>query len=66
MFLKQIHISLWKTLKSIDETGVANSVSSEDKSLDMSSVADLMDGRLVHTVFSLALEQSSNGFEGLL
>ena len=28
------------------------------------SVADLMDGRLVHTLFSVVLEQRSNGVEG--
>ena len=33
-------------------------------SLDMTSVADLMDGRLVHTLFSLALDQRSMDMEG--
>ena len=28
------------------------------------SVADLMDGRLVHTVFSVVLQQRSKGVEG--
>ena len=28
------------------------------------SVADLMDGRLVHTVFSAVLQQRSKGVEG--
>ena len=33
-------------------------------SLDMTSVADLVDGRLIHTLFALALEQRSMDFEG--
>jgi len=33
--------------------------------LDMTSVADLMDGRLVHTLFRLVLEQKSVGLQGL-
>ncbi|XP_015768450.1 PREDICTED: probable ATP-dependent RNA helicase DDX60 [Acropora digitifera] len=34
------------------------------KSLDMASVADLMDGRFLHTLICLALEQTSKGLEG--
>ena len=34
-------------------------------SLDMSSVADLMDGRLLHTLVRLFLEQRSKGLEGM-
>ena len=33
-------------------------------SLDMTSVADIMDGRLVHALFSLALDQRSMDVEG--
>ena len=33
-------------------------------SLDMTSVADIMDGRLVHALFSLALDQRSMDMEG--
>ena len=34
--------------------------------LDMTSVADLMDGRLVHTLFWLIMKQTSQGSKGLL
>ncbi|KAJ7386938.1 putative ATP-dependent RNA helicase ddx60 [Desmophyllum pertusum] len=55
----EIHTSLWEILKSIHD-------SSADNLLDMSSVADIMDGRLVHTLFFFVLEQRSmGGFEGL-
>jgi len=36
------------------------------KSLDMASVADLMDGRFLHTLICLALEQTFKEFEGRL
>ena len=36
------------------------------KSLHMASVADLMDGRFLHTLICLALEQASKGLEGML
>ena len=37
-----------------------------DNSLDMSSVADLMDGRLLLALICLFLEQRSKGLEGML
>ena len=57
MSIKQIHTHLWEILKTIQDARVDN--------LDMSSVADLMDGRLVHTLFTLVLKQRSSESEGL-
>ncbi|XP_078360874.1 putative ATP-dependent RNA helicase DDX60 isoform X2 [Oculina patagonica] len=57
----EIHTSLWKVLKTIHDT----CTSVGNLSLDMSSVADLMDGRLVHSLFSLVLKHNSMGLEGL-
>ncbi|KAK2572321.1 putative ATP-dependent RNA helicase DDX60 [Acropora cervicornis] len=53
----EIHLSLWEILKSVDDTSAC-------KSLNMTSVADLMDGRFLHTLICLALEQTSKGLEG--
>ncbi|XP_015748558.1 PREDICTED: probable ATP-dependent RNA helicase DDX60, partial [Acropora digitifera] len=53
----EIHLSLWEILKSMDDTSAC-------KSLNMTSVADLMDGRFLHTLICLALEQTSKGLEG--
>ena len=54
----QIHKCLWEILKAIQDE--CPSITAASHSLDMTSVADLMDGRLVHTLFSLAL-----GLEGI-
>jgi len=54
---REIHLSLWEILKSMDDANAC-------KSLDMASVADLMDGRFLHTLICLALEQTSKGLEG--
>ncbi|XP_078360877.1 putative ATP-dependent RNA helicase DDX60 [Oculina patagonica] len=59
----EIHLSLWKILRLIHD--VYSSMASEVHALDMSSVADLMDGRLIHALFFLALEETSTGLEGL-
>ncbi|XP_044173202.1 probable ATP-dependent RNA helicase DDX60 isoform X1 [Acropora millepora] len=56
--LHEIHLSLWEILKSMDDRNAC-------KSLDMTSVADLMDGRFLHTLICLPLEQTSKGLEGL-
>ena len=52
--------NLWTCLKVIQD----EYPSMTSHSLDMTSVADLMDGRLVLTLFSLALEQRSLGLQG--
>ena len=44
----------------------ANKDDSTANVLDMTSVADLMDGRLVHTLFWHILKQMSQGSKGLL
>ncbi|KAK2572326.1 putative ATP-dependent RNA helicase DDX60 [Acropora cervicornis] len=54
---REIHLSLWEILKSMDDANAC-------KSLDMASVADLMDGRFLHTLICLALEQTFKGLEG--
>ncbi|KAM7443056.1 putative ATP-dependent RNA helicase ddx60 [Porites harrisoni] len=54
----EIHKCLWEILKVIQDE--YPSMTAASHSLDMTSVADLMDGRLVHTLFSLAL-----GLEGI-
>lgn len=58
----QIHKCLLEVLKVIQDE--YPSMKAGGHSLDMTSVADLMDGRLVHTLFSLALDQRSMDLEG--
>lgn len=41
-------------------------MASGDHALDMSSVADLMDGRLIHALFFFVLEETSTRLQGLL
>ncbi|XP_068713439.1 probable ATP-dependent RNA helicase DDX60 isoform X2 [Montipora foliosa] len=54
---QEIHRCLWKILKVIHDDYPAMK-DAASVSLDMSSVADIMDGRLVHALFSLAGDQS--------
>ncbi|CAH3109024.1 unnamed protein product [Pocillopora meandrina] len=60
----EIYTCLWEILKTIQ---VVQRDASRDQTSNefFKSVADLMDGRLVHTLFSAVLEQRSNGVEGL-
>ncbi|XP_068760165.1 probable ATP-dependent RNA helicase DDX60 isoform X1 [Montipora capricornis] len=59
---QEIHRCLWKILKVIHDDYPAMK-DAASVSLDMSSVADIMDGRLVHALFSLAVDQSSMDIE---
>ncbi|XP_068713426.1 probable ATP-dependent RNA helicase DDX60 isoform X5 [Montipora foliosa] len=59
---QEIHKCLWKILKVIHDDYPAMK-DAASVSLDMSSVADIMDGRLVHALFSLAVDQSSMDIE---
>ena len=59
----QIHSCLCEILKAVqDVQGDANRDQTGNDFFK--SVADLMDGRLVHTVFSVVLQQRSKGVEG--
>ncbi|CAH3109026.1 unnamed protein product [Pocillopora meandrina] len=60
----EIHSCLCEILKTVqDVQGDANRDQTGNDFFK--SVADLMDGRLVHTVFSVVLQQRSKGVEGL-
>ena len=52
---------LWEILKMIQDDYCI--MMADGQSLDMTSVADLMDGRLVHTLCSLALDEIPEGFK---
>ncbi|XP_020629551.1 probable ATP-dependent RNA helicase DDX60 [Orbicella faveolata] len=53
----EIHSSLWEILKSMDDINAGNS-------LDMTSMADLMDGRFLHALICLFFEHRSKELEG--
>ena len=59
----QIHRCLWEILKTVQDV---QGDASRDQTGNgfFKSVADLMDGRLVHTLFSVVLQQRSKGVEG--
>ncbi|CAH3109010.1 unnamed protein product [Pocillopora meandrina] len=60
----EIHMCLWEILKAVQV--VQEYASTNQTGNDFfKSVADLMDGRLVHTLFSVVLQQRSKGVEGL-
>ena len=61
VFHQQIHRCLWEILKMIQDDYCI--MMADGQSLDMTSVADLMDGRLVHTLCSLALDEIPEGFK---
>ena len=59
----QIHSCLCEILKTVQD--VQGDANRDQASNDFfKSVADLMDGRLVHSVFSVVLQQRSKGVEG--
>ncbi|XP_027035542.1 probable ATP-dependent RNA helicase DDX60 [Pocillopora damicornis] len=62
----EIHTSLWQILRVIES--VLRDAYKDDSAanvLEMTSVADLMDGRLVHTLFWLIMKQISQGSKDL-
>ncbi|CAH3109016.1 unnamed protein product [Pocillopora meandrina] len=60
----EIHRCLWEILKTVQDV---QGDASRDQTGNgfFKSVADLMDGRLVHTLFSVVLQQRSKGVEEL-
>ena len=59
----QIHTCLWEILKTVQDVQGDASIDQTGNEF-FKSVADLMDGRLVHTLFSVVLQQRSKGVEG--
>ncbi|PFX17720.1 putative ATP-dependent RNA helicase DDX60 [Stylophora pistillata] len=60
----EIHVCLWEILKTI-QVVQGNQRRDETGNDFFKSVADLMDGRLIHTLFCAVLEQRLKGIEGL-
>ncbi|CAH3109022.1 unnamed protein product, partial [Pocillopora meandrina] len=62
----EIHTSLWQILRMI-QSALRDAYKDDSTAnvLDMTSVADLMDGRLVHTLFWLIMKQTSQGSKDL-
>ncbi|RMX53096.1 hypothetical protein pdam_00015575, partial [Pocillopora damicornis] len=58
----EIHTSLWQILRMI-QSALRDAYKDDSTAnvLDMTSVADLMDGRLIHTLFWLIMKQTSQG-----
>ncbi|XP_022803066.1 probable ATP-dependent RNA helicase DDX60 [Stylophora pistillata] len=62
----EIHMCLWEILKTMQVVQGDHEKRDETGNDFFKSVADLMDGRLIHTLFCALVEQRLKGIEGLI